>query len=241
MRQMILTAKGLRPCTKQLHCPWILHFSAPSLCEFMQQDPMLLSAAAAECQCVHAAAASERAAAGGGAASCLLPPLCIHFSFVFPLWGTAGLEPLPLAPQSVRPYAVKRTVKTKRKGIAPFSPYALAFAHPEPPSEVWMSMLTLANAAATVCMNWRAGTMHRCHSTVYLQLGAGYMPKQGPEHGDTPVCVMRSCAVKRTVKTKRQRQKVSRSQEPWGLAPEALPLSQSQLQLSGAAQRCTNP
>ena len=42
---------------------------APSLCEFMQQDPVLLSAVAAQCQRVHAAAPSERAAAAGGEAA----------------------------------------------------------------------------------------------------------------------------------------------------------------------------
>ena len=54
--------------------PDLFSAPAPSLCEFMQQDPVLLSAAAADCQRVHAAAASERAAAAGGEAN------------RFPLW-----------------------------------------------------------------------------------------------------------------------------------------------------------
>ena len=36
------------------------------LCEFMQQDPVLLSAVAAECQHMNAAAASDQAAVAGG-------------------------------------------------------------------------------------------------------------------------------------------------------------------------------
>jgi hypothetical protein len=46
-------------------------FAVPArpLHEFMQQDPVLLSALAAECQRVHAAAAAERAAAAGGGGS----------------------------------------------------------------------------------------------------------------------------------------------------------------------------
>ena len=49
--------------------PFLFSTPAPSLCEFMQQDLVLLSAVAAECQRMHAAAASERAAAAGGEAA----------------------------------------------------------------------------------------------------------------------------------------------------------------------------
>ena len=78
-------------------------------CSWHLCTPCASSCSRTRCSCLlwrrkrmHAAAASERAAAAGGeAAWCALPPLCDSCFLPSPIVGTAGLEPLPLTPQSM--------------------------------------------------------------------------------------------------------------------------------------------